>query len=39
MMVGNRLDHVICCGTRSDPDVEDMGLVSGHAYTIVIQPL
>ena len=34
-MIGNRLNHVICCGTRSDSDVEDMGLVMGHAYTIV----
>ena len=31
----NKADYVICCGTNADQDVEEMGLVEGHAYTIV----
>lgn len=27
---------IMCCGTKSDPEVEKMGLVLGHAYTLVI---
>ena len=27
---------IMCCGTKSDPEVEKMGLVLGHAYTMVI---
>ena len=35
MMEGIHRDWVICCGTYNRGDVEDMGLVQGHAYTIV----
>lgn len=36
MVDGNRLNYVICCGTNADSNVEEMGLVEGHAYTVVI---
>lgn len=31
-----RKGGVICCGTKGDPTIEKMGLVKGHAYTIVL---
>ena len=27
---------ILCCGTKSDANVEKAGLVLGHAYTIVM---
>lgn len=36
---GDRRQWVICCGTYASADIEDMGLVQGHAYTIVILEL
>lgn len=35
MMEGVHRDWVICCGTYNSYEVEEMGLVQGHAYTIV----
>ena len=35
MMEGVHRDWVICCGTYNSHEVEEMGLVQGHAYTIV----
>ena len=35
MMEGVYRDWVICCGTYNSYEVEEMGLVQGHAYTIV----
>ena len=34
-MEGVYRDWVICCGTYNSYEVEEMGLVQGHAYTIV----
>jgi len=39
MMEGVHRDWVICCGTYNNYDVEEMGLVQGHAYTIVLHSL
>ena len=36
MMKAYKNGAVLCCGTKSDPNVEKAGLVLGHAYTIVI---
>ena len=35
MLESAKLEETICCGTNSDANVEEMGLVEGHAYTIV----
>ena len=26
---------LLCCGTKNDPEIEKLGFVKGHAYTIV----
>jgi hypothetical protein len=28
-------NNIMCCGTRSTQEAEDMGLVGGHAYTLI----
>ena len=36
LLDADRNDSVICCGTKSDLEIEKKGLVVGHAYTLVI---
>ena len=35
MLEAEASNYVICCGTYARPDIEEMGLVEGHAYTVV----
>ena len=36
LLDADRKDSVLCCGTKSDLEIEKKGLVIGHAYTLVI---
>jgi hypothetical protein len=36
LLEADRNDSVLCCGTKSDLEIEKKGLVIGHAYTLVI---
>lgn len=36
LLDADRKDSVLCCGTKSNIEIEKKGLVIGHAYTLVI---
>ena len=39
MLIADQKDQIICCGTQISTkctDLKQLGLVDGHAYTIVI---
>jgi hypothetical protein len=36
MLANFRAGALLCCGTHGDGNIEELGFVKGHAYTIVI---